>query len=75
MDGPIEIDQGPGQPPWRPENYSAGKYAGPSTLRYGIEQSRNTMTVRLAPSVSIRLAWAPFLRPAAATNTPALTST
>ena len=55
MDGPIEIDQGPGQPPWRPENYSAGKYAGPSTLRYGIEQSRNTMTVRLAQDVGMPL--------------------
>ena len=29
MDAPIEIDQGPGMPPWRPENYSAGKYYGP----------------------------------------------
>jgi penicillin-binding protein 1A len=55
MDGPIEIDQGPGQAPWRPENYSAGKYAGPSTLRYGIEQSRNTMTVRLAQDVGMPL--------------------
>ena len=55
MDAPIEIDQGPGQPPWRPENYSAGKYAGPSTLRYGIEQSRNTMTVRLAQDVGMPL--------------------
>jgi penicillin-binding protein 1A len=55
VDGPVEIDQGPGQPPWRPENYSAGKYAGPSTLRYGIEQSRNTMTVRLAQDVGMPL--------------------
>ena len=55
MDGPVEIDQGPGQPPWRPENYSAGKYNGPSTLRYGIEQSRNTMTVRLAQDVGMPL--------------------
>ena len=37
MDAPIEIDQGPGLPPWRPENYSTGKYYGPSTLRFGIE--------------------------------------
>ena len=55
MDGPIEIDQGPGQPPWRPENYSVGKYDGPSTLRYGIEHSRNTMTVRLAQDVGMPL--------------------
>ena len=55
VDGPIEIDQGPGQAPWRPENYSAGKYYGPSTLRTGIEQSRNTMTVRLAQEVGMPL--------------------
>jgi penicillin-binding protein 1A len=55
MDAPVEIDQGPGLPPWRPENYSAGKYNGPSTLRYGIEQSRNTMTVRLAQDVGMPL--------------------
>ncbi len=55
MDAPVEIDQGPGLPPWRPENYAAGKYNGPSTLRYGIEQSRNTMTVRLAQDVGMPL--------------------
>ncbi|ODA68829.1 Penicillin-binding protein 1A [Methyloligella halotolerans] len=47
-DGPISIDQGPGMPPWQPKNYEAGSHAGPSTLRYGIEHSRNLMTVRLA---------------------------
>ncbi len=47
IDAPIEVEQGNGQV-WRPENYSTGKYYGPSTLRIGIEQSRNTMTVRLA---------------------------
>jgi penicillin-binding protein 1A len=55
IDGPVEIDQGPGLPPWRPENYSTGKYYGPSTLRTGIEQSRNTMTVRLAQDVGMPL--------------------
>jgi len=46
LDGPVEIDQGPlGK--WRPKNYG-GDFAGPSTLRYGIELSRNLMTVRLA---------------------------
>jgi penicillin-binding protein 1A len=48
VDGPIEISQGPGRPPWRPKNYEAGEAAGPSTLRFGIEHSRNLMTVRLA---------------------------
>jgi penicillin-binding protein 1A len=55
LDAPVEIDQGPGLPPWRPENYSVGKYNGPSTLRYGIEQSRNTMTVRLAQDIGMPL--------------------
>ena len=35
-------------PQWRPKNYEAGSAAGPSTLRFGIEKSRNLMTVRLA---------------------------
>jgi penicillin-binding protein 1A len=55
MDAPIEIDQGPGLPPWRPENYSTGKYYGPQTLRFGIEQSRNIMTVRLAQDIGMPL--------------------
>jgi penicillin-binding protein 1A len=48
VDGPISIDQGPGMPPWQPKNYEAGAAAGPSTLRFGVEHSRNLMTVRLA---------------------------
>ena len=35
-------------PKWCPKNYEAGSAAGPSTLRFGIEKSRNLMTVRLA---------------------------
>jgi penicillin-binding protein 1A len=54
MDAPLEIDQGPGMPPWRPENYG-GKFYGPSTLRFGIEHSRNVMTVRLAQDVGMPL--------------------
>jgi penicillin-binding protein 1A len=46
-DAPFEIDQGAGQGMWRPENYSREFY-GPQTLRFGLEQSRNVMTVRLA---------------------------
>ena len=55
VDAPIEIDQGPGIGVWRPENYSNGKYAGPATLRFGIEQSRNLMTVRLAQDIGMPL--------------------
>lgn len=38
---------------WKPRNYTK-KYYGPSTLRTGIEQSRNVMTVRLADDMGIR---------------------
>lgn len=47
MDGPVEFEQGPGLPTWKPKNYS-GDFGGPTTLRVGIEKSRNLMTVRLA---------------------------
>jgi penicillin-binding protein 1A len=48
VDGPICVTQGAGMPEWCPKNYEAGSAAGPSTLRFGIEHSRNLMTVRLA---------------------------
>ena len=48
VDGPLCISQGAGMPKWCPKNYEAGSAAGPSTLRVGIEKSRNLMTVRLA---------------------------
>jgi penicillin-binding protein 1A len=48
VDGPLCISQGAGMPQWCPKNYEAGSAAGPSTLRLGIEKSRNLMTVRLA---------------------------
>ena len=52
LDAPIEIDTGTGI--WAPENYTK-KYYGPSTLRFGIEQSRNVMTVRLAQEIGMPL--------------------
>ena len=54
VDAPIEINQGPGLPTWKPENYSH-KFYGPQTLRFGIEQSRNVMTVRLAQDIGMPL--------------------
>ena len=39
---------------WEPKNYSGGG-AGPSTLRNGIEKSRNLMTVRLARDMGMPL--------------------
>ena len=54
LDAPIEVDQGPGLGMWRPENYD-GKSTGPRTLRYGIQFSKNLMTVRLAKDVGMPL--------------------
>ena len=54
LDAPIEIDQGPGLGVWKPENYE-NNFFGPSTLRFGIEHSRNVMTVRLAQDVGMPL--------------------
>jgi penicillin-binding protein 1A len=54
LDAPLEIDQGPGLGTWKPENYE-GNFFGPSTLRFGIEHSRNVMTVRLAQDVGMPL--------------------
>lgn len=52
LDAPVEMNQGAGLPTWKPQNYS-GEYYGPTTLRVGLEKSRNTMTVRLAQLVGI----------------------
>jgi penicillin-binding protein 1A len=55
VDAPIEIDQGQGGGVWRPENYSAGKYKGPTTLRNALRWSLNTVTVRLAQDIGMPL--------------------
>jgi penicillin-binding protein 1A len=52
LDAPFVIDQGPGLPKWRPANYTK-KFYGPSTMRLGIEKSRNLMTVRLAQTIGM----------------------
>lgn len=52
LDGPIALPQGPGLPLWRPKNYG-GDFLGPTTLRVGVEKSRNLMTVRLAQAVGM----------------------
>lgn len=52
LDAPILIDQGPGLPPWRPENYTQ-QYYGSGTMRLGIVKSRNLMTIRLAQAVGM----------------------
>ncbi len=52
LDAPIEVDQGPNKPKWKPQNYG-GNYLGATTLRRGIEKSRNAMTVRLAQMIGL----------------------
>ncbi len=53
LDAPLVIDQGPGLDEWKPKNYS-GIFYGPSTLRVGLEKSRNVMTVRLANQIGMK---------------------
>lgn len=52
LDAPVEMSQGAGQEAWRPQNYG-NEYLGPTTMRVGLEKSRNTMTVRLAQAIGI----------------------
>ena len=52
MDEEISLDQGKDLPPYQPSNYS-GEYYGPTTLRTGLEQSRNITTVRMADEVGL----------------------
>lgn len=54
LDAPFCQEAAAGRPRWCPENYSK-KFYGPSTLRLGIELSRNLMTVRLAQDMGMPL--------------------
>ncbi|WDZ80037.1 penicillin-binding protein 1A (plasmid) [Ensifer adhaerens] len=53
MDAPIALADGAGRT-WKPKNYD-GRFSGPSTLRVGLENSRNLMTVRLARHLGMDL--------------------
>ena len=53
LDAPIVLDQGVDLKLWKPENYGK-KFYGPSTLRTGIEKSRNLMTVRIAQELGVK---------------------
>lgn len=53
VDGKFCIDQGNDLGEWCPENFSK-RFYGPSTLRLGLELSRNLMTVRLADKIGMR---------------------
>ena len=52
LDAPLVLDQGSDLKMWKPENYGK-KFYGPSTLRVGLEKSRNLMTVRIAQQVGL----------------------
>ncbi|HKU65703.1 MAG TPA: penicillin-binding protein 1A [Rhizomicrobium sp.] len=53
LDAPFELDQGAGLGIWRPENFERGEYLGDTTLRRGLELSRNLMTVHLANDIGM----------------------
>jgi penicillin-binding protein 1A len=50
IDAPIEVNTPQGL--WRPKNAS-NRFYGPTTIRTGIEQSRNLMTVRIAEEIGM----------------------
>ena len=52
LDAPLVLEQGSDLKMWKPENYGK-KFYGPSTLRTGLEKSRNLMTVRIAQQLGI----------------------
>ena len=52
LDAPLVLDQGIDLKMWKPENYGK-KFYGLSTLRTGLEKSRNLMTVRIAQKLGI----------------------
>jgi len=52
LDAPLVLDQGEDLKKWKPENYGK-KFYGPSTLRTGLEKSRNLMTVRISRNLGI----------------------
>ena len=53
LDAPFSYEPGYGQPTWSPKNYG-GDYLGPTTVRRGLELSRNLMTVRVAQQVGMK---------------------
>ena len=53
LDAPLVLDQGEDLKMWKPENYGK-KFYGPSTLRTGLEKSRNLMTVRIAQDLGLQ---------------------
>ena len=52
LDAPLVLDQGEDLKLWKPQNYGK-KFYGLSTLRTGLEKSRNLMTVRIAQDLGV----------------------
>ena len=53
LDAPLVLEQGTDLKMWKPENYGK-KFYGPSTLRMGLEKSRNLMTVRISQDLGLK---------------------
>ena len=53
LDAPLVLEQGVDLKMWKPENYGK-KFYGLSTLRMGLEKSRNLMTVRIAQNLGLK---------------------
>ena len=53
LDAPLVLEQGTDLKMWKPENYGK-KFYGPSTIRMGLEKSRNLMTVRIAQEIGLK---------------------
>jgi penicillin-binding protein 1A len=53
VDGPFCVSQGPALPQKCFRNFAGGS-AGPQTMRWGLEQSRNLMTVRAANQIGMQ---------------------
>ena len=53
LDAPLVLEQGDDLKLWKPENYGK-KFYGLSTMRTGLEKSRNLMTVRIAQDLGLK---------------------
>ena len=53
LDAPLVLKQGTDLKMWKPENYGK-KFYGRSTLREGLEKSRNLMTVRISQDLGLK---------------------
>lgn len=52
LDAPVEIDQGPGLPLWRPVNFDH-EFLGPLPLRVALEKSLDAATVRVGQAIGV----------------------